>query len=66
MSNDNKRDNDTLQSGEGDLALGQDERAFGAGGQQVQRPLDGNDAPDRDTGRDATLPGDAQPSSRQD
>jgi hypothetical protein len=66
MSNDNKPDNDALQSGEGDLALGQDERAFGAGGQKVQRPLDGNDAPDRDAARDGTLPHDAQPSSRQD
>jgi hypothetical protein len=66
MSNDNKGDNDTLQSGEGDLALGQDERAFGAGGQQVQRPLDGNDAPDRDANRDGSLPDNAQSSSQQD
>ena len=29
----NKRDNDALQSGEGDLALGQDARDFGVGGQ---------------------------------
>ena len=29
----NRRDNDALQSGEGDLAVGQDEREFGAGGQ---------------------------------
>ena len=52
-----KRDNDSRQSSEADLALGQDERAFGAGGQTVQRPLDGDDAPDRKSGRDATVPG---------
>ena len=59
------RENDSLQSGEGDLALGQDERAFGAGGQQEVRPVSGNDAPDRDTHRDGTLPEGADPSNRQ-
>jgi hypothetical protein len=54
----NQRDNDALQSSEIDPALGQDERAFGAGGQKVQQPLDGgDDKPDRETGRDPTVPG---------
>ena len=53
----NRRTNDSLQSGEGDLALGEDEREFGAGGQVVQRPLSRNDAPDRKVGRDPTVPG---------
>jgi hypothetical protein len=52
----NRRTNDSLQSGEGELALGEDEREFGAGGQTVQRPLNGNDGPDRRTGRDPTVP----------
>lgn len=66
MSDSNKRDNDALQSGEGDLAVGQDERAFGAGGQQETRAVTGNDAPDRDVSRDGTLPSDADPSGRQE
>jgi hypothetical protein len=52
----NRRDNDSRQSSETDPALGQDERAFGAGGQKVQRPLSGDDAPDREPGRDPTVP----------
>ena len=52
----NRRDNDALQSSEDDLALGQDERAFGAGGQTEERAVSGNDAPDRDVQRDGTLP----------
>ena len=52
----NRRTNDSLQSGEGDVALGEDEREFGAGGQTVQRPLNGNDVPNRRTGRDPTVP----------
>ena len=52
----NKRENDALQSSEEDLALGQDERAFGAGGQQETGALSGDDGPDRDPQRDATLP----------
>ncbi len=59
------RENDSLQSGEGDLALDQDERAFGAGGQKEVRAVTGNDAPDRDTHRDGTLPEGADPSNRQ-
>jgi hypothetical protein len=52
------RENDALQSGEGDLALGQDERAFGAGKQIETRAFDPGhkDAPDRKTGRDPTVP----------
>ena len=60
----NRRTNDSLQSGEGDLALGEDEREFGAGGQVVQRPLSRNDAPDRKTGRDPTVPGREQQERR--
>lgn len=36
MSGSNKAENDALQSGEGDLGRGQDEREFGAGGQEAQ------------------------------
>jgi hypothetical protein len=53
----NRRENDARQSSEVDPALGQDERAFGAGGQEVERPLSGDDKPDRETGRDPTVPG---------
>jgi len=54
----NRRDNEARQSSEVDPALGQDEREFGAGGQKVQRPLaGGDDKPDRETGRDPTVPG---------
>jgi hypothetical protein len=55
----NRRENDARQSSEIDPALGEDERAFGAGGQKVQRPLSGNDKPNRDTGRDRTVPSEA-------
>ena len=54
---DQKRENDSLQSGEGDLALGQDERAFGAGGQTVQQEMAQSRASDRQPGRDPTVPG---------
>jgi len=53
----NRREYDSRQSSETDPALGQDERAFGAGGQKVQRPLNGDDKPDRDIDRDRTVPG---------
>lgn len=51
-------ENDALQSSEEDLALGQDARAFGEGGQKVQRPFaqGHEDAPDREPGRDETVP----------
>lgn len=52
------RDNDALQSSEGDLALGQDARAFGQGGQKVQRAFEPGhrDSPDREPGRDESVP----------
>ncbi|CAA9512899.1 MAG: hypothetical protein AVDCRST_MAG62-637 [uncultured Sphingomonas sp.] len=53
----NRRDNDALQSSENDAALSDDARAFGAGGQQSSGPLTSNqDAPNRDPERDPTLP----------
>ena len=53
----NRRDNDALQSSEVDQALGDDERAFGAGGQQTSGPLSDDDAASsRDPQRDPTLP----------
>lgn len=54
----NRRDNDALQSSEVDAALRDDERAFGAGGQQTSGPLssDQEDSSDRDPARDRTLP----------
>ncbi len=59
----NRRENDALQSSEVDPALGQDERAFGAGGQDVQQELTGEDAPDREAGRDPTVPRTPEPTS---
>jgi hypothetical protein len=52
------RENDALQSGEGDLALGQDEREFGAGKQVEERAFDPGhkDAPDSKPRRDPTVP----------
>ncbi|HJS40305.1 MAG TPA: hypothetical protein VJ763_02775 [Sphingomicrobium sp.] len=58
----NRRENDARQSSEIDEGLGQDERAFGAGGQKVQWPLSNNDKPNRDTGRDPTVP--SEPAQR--
>ena len=53
----NRRDNDALQSSEIDTALGDDEHAFGAGGQRTSGPLStDDDRADRDPDRDATLP----------
>lgn len=59
-----KRRNDSLQSGEGDLALGQDPRSLGAGGQVIERPLEPGpeDAPNRDVGRDESIPEGQHPS----
>lgn len=48
-------ENDALQSGEGNLAYGQDARDFGEGGQQVTQPLTGDDEKDRDPTRDRSL-----------
>jgi hypothetical protein len=52
-----RRTNDSLQSGEGDLAYGEDARTFGEGGQTVQQPLQSghDDAPDREPDRDRSL-----------
>lgn len=52
------RENDALQSGEGDLALGEDAREFGAGKQVETRAFDPGheDAPDRKSGRDPAVP----------
>ncbi|HEX8387682.1 MAG TPA: hypothetical protein VF636_01580 [Sphingomonas sp.] len=48
----NKTENDALQSGETDIARGQDEREFGAGGQDVQST---GAKEDRDVDRDGKL-----------
>jgi|GraSoiStandDraft_24_1057298.scaffolds.fasta_scaffold1455632_2 hypothetical protein len=48
----NRRKNESLQSGEGAPAFGQDAREFGAGRQVTQDPLSGNDAPKRRLNRD--------------
>lgn len=50
-----RRENDALQSGEGDLAYGQDTRDFGEGGQTATQPLTGDDEKDRDPTRDRSL-----------
>lgn len=55
--NKNQRENDARQSSEADPALGQDERAFGAGGQVIVDTIDENDAPHRDSDRDPMVPG---------
>jgi hypothetical protein len=52
----NRRTNDALQSGEGNLALGDEERDFGAGRQKTQEPLSRKDAQNRKSGRDPTVP----------
>lgn len=50
----NKPGNDALQSGEKDAGLGQDARAFGAGGQRDQN-VGGQQHQQRDVDRDASL-----------
>lgn len=52
----NRRDNDALQSGEGDPAFGQDDRDFGTGGQSVTNTQGEGSADDRATDRDSTVP----------
>lgn len=52
----NRRTNDALQSSEGNLALGDEERDFGAGRQRTNDPLTKTDAPKRKVGRDPTVP----------
>lgn len=58
MSNreDNRRENDALQSGEGDLAYGQDDRDFGTGGQAVTNTQGQSKPADREAGRDPSVP----------
>jgi hypothetical protein len=50
-----RRENDALQSGEGNPAYGQDPRDFGAGRQTTTQPLTGYDEKDRDPTRDRSL-----------
>jgi hypothetical protein len=52
----NRRENDALQSGEGNLAYGQDDRDFGTGGQTVTNTQGEGNPTDRETGRDSTAP----------
>ena len=58
MSNreDNRRENDALQSGEGNPAYGQDDRDFGTGGQTVTNTQGESKPADRETNRDSTVP----------
>lgn len=60
-----RRDNDALQSAEGDLAYGEDARDFGVGGQEEVRPLNENEAKLRKPDRDPTVP-EGQSASRSD
>jgi hypothetical protein len=60
----NRRDNDALQSGETNPALGQDERDFGAGRQRTVDTIDRDDAKHRDVDRDPTLPAGHKPSGQ--
>jgi hypothetical protein len=52
----NRRDNDALQSGDGDPASGQDDRDFGTGGQTVTNTQGQSKPEDRETDRDSTFP----------
>ena len=54
----NRRENDALQSGEEDPAFGQDDRDFGTGGQTVTNTQGQGRPDDRDTHRDPTVPQD--------
>ena len=54
----NRRENDALQSGEGDPAFGQDDRDFGTGGQTVTNTQGESSPEDRGTDRDPTVPQD--------
>jgi hypothetical protein len=58
MSNreENRRTNDALQSGESDLAFGQDDRDFGTGGQTPVSTQGEGSPRDRETGRDGSVP----------
>lgn len=50
-----RRENDALQSGEDDLAYGQDARDFGEGGQVETGPVTDDEKAQRDVERDASL-----------
>jgi amino acid transporter len=52
----NRHDNDALQSGEGNPGLGQDDRDFGAGGQTVTDTQGESSAKDREVSDDPTVP----------
>jgi hypothetical protein len=52
----NRRENDALQSGEGDLAFGQDDRDFGTGGQSVTNTQGESQPANREVDRDGTVP----------
>ena len=52
----NRRENDALQSAEGDPAYGQDDRDFGTGAQSVTNTQGEGKPADRETGRDSTTP----------
>ena len=58
MSNreENRRENDALQSGQGKPAYGQDDRDFGAGGQTVTNTEGEGKPADRKADRDSTVP----------
>lgn len=58
MSNreENRRENDALQSGEGKPAYGQDYRDSGAGGQTVTDTESEGKPADREANRDSTVP----------
>jgi hypothetical protein len=57
----NRRINDSLQSGEGNPAYGEDSRDFGEGGQTT---LDPDSREEHDIHRDPTIPPGLQPSER--
>ena len=54
----NRRENDALQSSESDPAFGQDDRDFGTGGQTVTNTQGQGSPDDRSTTRDSTVPKD--------
>lgn len=53
--NENRRDNDSLQSGEGRPGQGQDEGDFGAGGQTVTNTQGESSPEDRRVERESTV-----------
>ena len=65
MSNreENRRENDALQSGEGNPAFGQDNRDFGTGGQTPVGTQGEGQPEDREVDRDSTVPAGQNPKS---